>query len=186
MQTGYVSYVGNNNFKGKTLYSFRLQNEDKWFNCGGTDPKVAKGDKVEFDYTDKNGRGEVSIPSLRKLGGSNEVHQGTSSSALTAASSSGGGLSKDQYWVNKEKKDEAKAEEYAANNLRIQWQAARNSAIEITGILVTAGVLTIPAKNGGEAILGKVHDLTERYFKETGAVGEAPVEAGFGSDSDIP
>lgn len=183
---GYVSGYWANNVKGKILHSFRVKNDQTFYNCGGTDPKVAKGDHIEFEFTDKNGRAEVSIPSIRKMDSSPKIHQGTSGAALLGVVGAAK-LDRDEYWSNKEKRDVAKDAEFVVKDLRIQWQAARKDAIQITSILVENG-LKLPEKNAEAAIIGKIADLTEKLFNETQKVGD-PVSSSdefAGSDAEIP
>lgn len=188
---GYVSGYWANNVKGKILHSFRVKNDQTFYNCGGTDPKVTKGDHIEFEFTDKNGRAEVSIPSIRKMDSSPQVHNGTPGAALLLSAAGFAGaaakLDRDEYWSNKEKRDVAKDAEFVVKDLRIQWQAARKDAIQITSILVENG-LKLPEKNAEAAIIGKIADLTEKLFNETQKVGD-PVSSSdefAGSDSEIP
>lgn len=158
MQTkGYVSYVGSKPFGNKVLYSFRLKTEDKWFGCGGTDPKVQIGDGIDFEYSEKNGRFDVMVPSIKRMEAA-QVHQSTPSSELTR------GMSKDDYWGDKAAKDVEK-------DLRIQWQSARNAAIETVAILVSSESLKLPEKNKTDAIIGKIADLTDKYYRESVDVG---------------
>lgn len=162
MQTkGYVSYVGSKPWKDKVFWSFRLKNEDKWFGTGTANPSLAINDQVEFDYVEKEGRFNVSPGTIKKLTSDTTIHQGTGSETLTKSASPKSDYAlKEQYWSDKAKGDVEK-------DLRIQWQSARNAAIEAASLLVAAGVLTLPAKNGSDAVLGKVADLTERFYRES-------------------
>lgn len=156
---GRVSYVGSKPFGSKVLWSLRLQNNDAWFNCGERDPNVKSGDNVEFEYTvNPNGKSQVSIPTVRVLAGAaaTTVTQSAPSSSFKASSGSGS----KEYW-------DAKAETDKARDLRIQHQSARNAAIEVVGILVGKDLLKLPEKNASEAVLGKISDLTERFYKES-------------------
>lgn len=158
MQAGYVQWVGSKPYGTGMSWTFRLKNVEKWFNCGGQSPNVAVGDHIEFDYTEKGGRATVNVGSIKKLEGG-QVHNSTPSASFPAPVKSDY-AQKESYWSDKAKGDVSK-------DLRIQWQSARNAAIEITGILVTNGILKLPEKNGSEAVLGKVADLTERFYRES-------------------
>lgn len=154
-QKGYVQWVGSKPFGQRISWSLRLKNVDQWYNCGGQDPNVSINDHVEFDYTEKDGRGYINMGSFKKLSSSPEVHQGTGSKDLAKS-----GNVKEDYWNEKSRKDDSK-------DLRIQWQSARNAAIEVVGILVTNGSLKLPEKNQSDAILGKIADLTDKFYKES-------------------
>lgn len=172
---GYVSYHSGKPMYGKILYSFRLKTEDKWFNCDVQDPKLSVGDHIEFEYSDKNGKAQVNVPSIRRLPGTAEVHQGTSSGALGATATAERPKSeyqlKEEYWRAKEARDIANENHRKANEVRIQYQAARKDAVQVVGFLVANDKLKLPEKNAVDAILGKITDLTERYARETGAIG---------------
>lgn len=162
-EKGYVQWVGSKPMSWGLVWSFRLKNVEKWFGTGKMDPKINVGDHIEFEYSEVKGRNEVNLGSLRKLESSPQVHQGTPSSALSAPAASNGRSDyalKEQYWNDKAKNDVQK-------DLRIQWQSARNAAIEVVGVLVKASALQLPAKNQSEAILGKVADLTEKFYSES-------------------
>lgn len=155
---GYVKWVGSRPYGSTMSWTFRLKNTEMWFNCGGQSPNVEINDHIEFDYVDKNGRAAVNVGSIKKLSADAQVHQGTPSTALAHTPHVGGG--REEYWNDKASKDVEK-------DLRIQWQSARNAAIEVTSLLVTADALKLPEKNKGEAILGKIADLTEKFYRES-------------------
>lgn len=177
-QKGYVQWVGSKPYGSSMTWTFRLKNVEMWFNCGAQNPNVSTGDFIEFDYTEKNGRSQVNVGSLKKLDTSPQVHQGTPSASLAAGSvRSVAGKSdyaiKEQYWSDKAKGD-------MERDLRIQWQSARNAAIEVVGILVSSDSLKLPEKNKSDAILGKIADLTDKFYAESGAVGAEVDGAGAG------
>lgn len=141
------------------LYSLKLQNDDTWYNCGTRDPNVKSGDNVEFEFNlNPSGKAQVSLPSVRVLAGA------TATTVTQSQPSKEFRSSKDTYWEDKATDDKAR-------DLRIQHQSARNAAIEVVGILVAKDLLKLPEKNAGEAVLGKVADLTERFYNESRAVG---------------
>lgn len=174
---GYVKWVGSKPYGSSLSWTFRLNDVDMWFNCGAVDPKLNKGDHIEFEYTEKNGRSSVQSATIRKLAGG-EIHQGTASATLAAKSTGSVSSGREEYWNEKAKSDVQK-------DLRIQWQSARNAAVEVAGILVANGILKLPEKNPTEAVLGKIADLTERYFNESKGIGDEEgvlgVETGTGN-----
>lgn len=166
-QKGYVQWVGSKPYGSSMTWTFRLKNVEMWFNCGAQNPNVQTGEHIEFDYTEKNGRSQVNVGSIKKLSSSPEVHQGTPSGSLAQRSVQGKSeyQVKEQYWSDKAKGD-------VERDLRIQWQSARNAAIEVVGILVSSESLKLPEKNKSDAILGKISDLTDRFYRESGSVGQ--------------
>lgn len=166
---GYVSWSGGKEFRGRMLYSIRLKNEEKWFGCGPTDPKVKKGDLVEFEYEDSNGGYDVLIDSIRviDLGADAKPTMGNLKSAVPNEGSKNG------YWDERLARDVENDKYRKENDLKIQYQAARNSAIAVLDILTREKALIIPEKKGAasEVIMAKLEDLTNKFFQDTNNVG---------------
>lgn len=159
---GRVSYAGGKPFGSKMLYSIKLQNDSAWYNCGERDPNVKSGDNVEFEFNvNPNGKAQVVLPTVRVLAGASQT---TVSQSVPSKEFNLRATEKDQYWSNKAIDDKSR-------DLRIQHQSARNAAIEVVAVLVSKDLLKLPEKNASEAVLGKISDLTERFFKESNAVG---------------
>src|ERR1700741_2935931 len=105
---GYVSYTGSNVFGKKTLYSFRLSNEDKFFGCGEWDPGLKKNDYVEFEYTSANGRHNVAVSSIKHVdlaGPGSDTNQGSAAAMVQSFPKKSGG----SYWDSQERIDRDKA-----------------------------------------------------------------------------
>lgn len=167
---GTVKWSGGTPVRGKTLWSFTLKEQDGFFGCGISDPKVKKGDTIEFDYEIVNGRSTVVVDTINLLSAAPSERSGVSSEP---SASSGGGRSDAQYWEGKAKRDIENDEYRRSNDIRIQYQSARNAAIEVAGILVEAGLIQIPEKKGAgyDVVMGKIEDLTNEFFQKTSNVG---------------
>lgn len=163
---GYVSYAAGRPFRGQMQYSIRLKNEEKWFSCGPADPKIKKNDLVEFDYEESGGYYNVFVDSLRV------IDLGAEPSAKPSGQNNTG-VSKDVYWDERFTRDLANDKYKRENDLRIQYQAARNAAIAVLDILAREKALIIPEKKGaaGEVIMAKLEDLTNEFFHKTSTIG---------------
>jgi hypothetical protein len=130
MYNGVVSRVSSNVWQGKTLHSFQLNNTDGYFNTGTKNPNVQQGQQVAFTAKPgkRAGSFDVDVASIQVAGGTTvapEAYSMTSQSA-TGARRSDSFVDKDQYWKNREAKDEI-------TQKRIEIQAARNAAIAALG-----------------------------------------------------
>jgi hypothetical protein len=176
---GQVKWCDGKDFRGKKLWSFSLNGEDGFFGCGISDPKVKKGDTIEFYYEIVNGRASVIVDTINLLSSApSDRAPGNSGSNYQPNKANGTGGGNAQYWEDKTRRDLENDEYRRSNDVRIQYQSARNAAIEVAGILVAAGLLQIPEKKGSgyEVVMGKIEDLTNEFFHKCSAVG-APVES---------
>lgn len=186
MTKGYVTYAGSNVFGRKTLYSFRISSEDKFFGTGERNPNLAKNDYIEFDYTENNGRYNVDVSSIKPVA---REESGANKTASSGAGSVQRDLTKDEYWRRREERDIEKDDGYATNNLRIQYQSARNAAISVVDVLLRERVLKLAdgAKADNVAVvLGKIHDLTDDFYARCSKVPGVVGSDSFDDDSDIP
>lgn len=164
MKQGQVSYCGYKNVNvtkgknaGKTVqaWSFRLEGDNKFYNCGFVKParadgiKLLPGDLVKFSFEDGKFGAEVDMKSLQ----SKIVTQATSEPddgpapapqkrQFGGGQKSGGGGNRDDYW--------AKKEEYDKNTTQplILRQSANNIAAQLVCAALEKDVLPLPAKKG--------------------------------------
>jgi len=198
---GYVTYAGNNRWGKKTLYSFRIGTEDKFFGTGTTDHGLNKNDYIEFDYKEENGRYNVDPGSIKHIDRSE-------SSADMPARSNAGVVRQDakkgesgKYWDERALRDVENDKYRKENDIRIQYQSARNAAISVVDLLLRERVLKLAdsAKADNVAVvMGKIDDLTELYFNRVSLVSgggggdvfddntDASGGVGLGTDKEIP
>ena len=163
---GYVTYAGNNLFKGKKLFSFRISTEDKFFGTGTVDHKLQKNDYVEFEYSHDNGRYTVDVSSIRHIANQESSPAGNPNQGTkgTGNNSSGGASS---YWDTKAARDVENDAYRKANDLRIQYQSARNAAITVVDVLLREKLLPLAKSDKADnvsVVLGKIHDLTDEFM----------------------
>lgn len=196
-QKGYVDYVGSKDFGNRRAYSFRIRDVEKWFRTGSVDPKLQKNDLITFQYTDVKGNGEVNVGSIQKLdlsapdsgayAGSDGGGYSKPAPRASGFSKSSDAAEKDLYWRNKEARDLKNEGHRLGNEKRIQWQAARNSAIAVVDILTREKALVIPEKKGAgsDVILGKIEDLTQAFYESTTNLGVETEVVSIDGERDI-
>lgn len=172
---------------------WKLRMDDgKWYSTGSTDnPGVNQGQTVQFDFTLskpwRNPQGvEVVFNNITK-GTLKAVTDAPKSSAPTSTTSpqnhsTGGTMSKDDYWRNKEARDLENEGKREITQQQIQLQAARNAAIEFVKILAGEKAIvysTAQTKQTAAARLDTIETLvnhyTAQFLSETQAVGQAAV-----------
>lgn len=179
---GYVTLVSEKPYGRTTLYSFRISTEEKWFRTGDTRPSISKNDYISFFYAEKNGAFNVDVGSIEHLS-REEPSQDSRSETGARVVPSGTGVSKDDYWRRREERDIEKEKDYAKNNLRIQYQSARNAAISVVDLLVRDKILKLSdaAKADNVAVvLGKIDDLTNDFFEKCSTINLDSSDAGAG------
>ena len=152
---GVVKWAGGKDIKGRTYFSFNLVDVDDFFRCGTNDPKVNKGDSISFEYEiDPKWGNQVDTKSVKV--------SDSAPKQKSAASPSGSGIGRDEYWANKEAAD-------VDRQKIISLQAATNIATNIVVAALQAEVLPLPAKKAEkfDALLAMVEqvadDLVVRY-----------------------
>lgn len=180
---GYVTYAGSNDWKGKKLYSLKMADQDGWFNCGTEDPKVKKGDRIKFDYEELNGKFNVKVASISTIG---DGVASVSDSATRASGGTKGGNT--GYWDERLSRDVENDVYRKANDLRIQYQSARNASISVVDTLLREKALKLPVKDPYEAIMGKIEDLTNYFYAKCSGIPSLkspPEKAGATADAEF-
>lgn len=161
---GKVAYYNEREWGGKMLYSFKLANDDQFYSLGEKDVKLSKGDYVSFAAKeDAKGRMQVDVRSI-EVKAAEVAAPSTGTGGGWKGKSFGGkpAGARDSYWEEKAKAD-------AERQPKIEWQAARNSAIAAAQVILANGGLKLPAKENAkfDAIVALIDDLTAKYFAET-------------------
>jgi len=134
---------------------------------------------VEFEYEQVNGGYGVFSDTIQIIspGATSSYTPKTNWSGNKNNSSNAG--SKDGYWDDRLQRDIENDKYRKENDIRIQYQAARNSAIAVLDILTREKALIIPDKKGAanEVLMAKLEDLTNLFFHKTSAVGVSTDEA---------
>ena len=149
---GTVKALGSRDWNGKTLYSFKV--DDEWYGTGQENPKVDKGDLIEFDYTSNGKYKNVDIKTISVLRKGAEVFKASTKSVAFGA--------KDDYWKKREERD-------VITQQVIQLQASRNSAISLAGLLLTNSAVKLPEAQAKrmDVVVALVKDLTGMFEAES-------------------
>jgi hypothetical protein len=153
---GAVQTVFQNKWK---FYSIKV-NEVFYGTGSKEDPGVAKGDVVEFT-AEAVQKGDMTYYNVAK--GTLKTVAAKSSGSGSGSGSGGGGSS----GMSKE--------DWDLKDQKIQWQAARNSAIALANVLSTVGAFpftdkTTPAKKQ-EAVSAFVDQYTQQFFQDVTTLG---------------
>ena len=148
-----------------------------WYGAGFNGVTCQQGDTVSFTVEQNGQYLNVVRNSLQVIGGGTpqqpqQQYQAPAQSYAKPqrrSESSGGGMTKDDYWKNREERD-------VETQKRIQLQAARKAAVAACSAALQAGILPVPAKKADafDAFLAVVDEVTERYNNQTS--GEEAVE----------
>jgi len=153
---GRIEFLNEKPWGNKTLYSLKLSGDNTLYMCGGDKPQASRGDYVNFDVSvNQKGQAIVGAKTLKVM----ESEVNTPQTA---------GVSRSFTTPFKKNDDDRQR--------RIEWQAARNSALTAAGLLLGGGALKMPAKETAKyaAIMAMIADLTKQFFNETATLGEVP------------
>lgn len=163
-----------------TAHNIQMDN-GQWYGYGFNKPTFGEGAEISFDVQWNGQYGNVNIATLqiinqgqpqqqggyngqgRSNGGGNNRGANTGGRAPAQAS---GGMSKDDYWKNREARD-------LVVQKQIQYQASRNAAIEVVKAGIDAGAVALPAAKAKafDALLALVEEITDQFNDATTAVG---------------
>lgn len=161
-KSGVVSYVSMRNIKGQDLHSFALKGTDGFFSCGTTDPKLNKGEFINFEAEQKqDGNFLANVSSIVKsFEGGSEITGKPVPSYSKGSYKTQVSNSKDQYWTDREARD-------IITQQTIQLQASRNAAIALASVILQAGACPgyAKAKESDKitVITGLVDHLTDKF-----------------------
>jgi len=156
---GVVEKVGHKRIGKRTYYNFFLEDDDTMYRTGTTETDVQEGDTVAFEYEDGEYGAMVDLDSLEIEEGERKpkrrssskkkatskkrpakASRGRGSRDVADKSNSSNKLSKDDYYKNKEVKDENRQK-------IISFQAAYNTALNILNSQLGLGLVTLGAAN---------------------------------------
>lgn len=157
---GEIQFVNEKEWKGKTLYSFKLQDDKTYYRTGTKKPKgVEKGNVVSFEAEENEDGRSANVD--------NDTFKvvGKGSSGSSGGSSGGGG---------------------GSNSADIQYQSARKDALTLVQLFVAAAALKLPAKEAAkaEALEALVDKYTALYYVDIGT--KAAVARSKGEDEEAP
>jgi len=160
--TGIVEKIANN---GK---AFNIVVSGEWYGYGFSAPSFTEGQTISFDWKENGRFKNVVVPSLRVLPAAAETPAPAPEAAPAKAGGRGG---------------------YGATQLSIQYQSARNAAIEVASLLVSNGALALPPKKGdqADAVMAYIDDLTNQFHVKcdkvvaNGGVYEEELEKAMGT-----
>jgi len=152
---GTVKALGSKPYGSKTMYSFKV--DEDWYGCGSDDPKVSKGDLIEFDFTENGRWKNVDVKSISVLRHGTEVIK-TSSRKMAI------GGARDDYWNRKEERD-------IITQSVIQLQSSRNSAIALADLILKNNAVKLPEAQAKrmDVVVALVSDLTSKFEEEATA-----------------
>ena len=138
--------------------AYNLQVNGEWYGFGFNQPDFEEGTEVEFDIKMRGRYANVDTSTFKVVG------QG---SGKPSGHASGKSPSRDVQGS-------------------INWQSARNAAIEIVKVGVEAGAVSVGTAKAKKLdnILALVDNLTERFYFDTDAVAQGDIESVIGQKAE--
>ena len=155
---------GSGRAAGKTMYSIKLEGDDKYYGCYTTQPNCKAGDMVELEYKQNGNYANADTKTLRVTGSGSAPQQ------------SGGGTAKvnsrDKYWEDKDAYDKQ------VRQPLICYQSATNSAVQIACAALDKDILALGQKKGDKLenftkIVNKLRDEIYTSYETAAAKLEA-------------
>ncbi len=150
--TGLVKKVVQRQAGKGTAYNFVVQEngQEVWYGHGFAPPKFNEGDTITFEWTQNGNFKNVEPRTVRVI----PAETGGAAPAPTPQTNSGGGRN------------------FGSNQLAIQYQASRNSAIAVIDMALKTDSVPLPTKKSDryDAILALVDDLTTQFHVKTDKV----------------
>jgi hypothetical protein len=179
--SGVIEYIGQKN----GFWNIKLD-DNEWYGAGKYEPKCNKGDTVEFDIEWRGDFKNIVNKTLNVLeraqrgGGSSRGGNTQQRDSGSRGNSSGGyregrtspreqeqparraGGSKDDYWARKEERD-------LETQPKIEFQAARNSAIEFVKLLGTLNLMELKGSKSDQMGIVELYvaKFTEQFYNDT-------------------
>lgn len=162
-----IGVVENISKRGK---AFNALIGGKWYGCGFNAPPFSVNDKVSFDIS-VNGQWENIIPETVEVIANNAAPRPTAAPKANVSKVQAG--SKEAFYADRDAK---KAEQDAARQKEIRYQASRNQAISFVDLLLRVEGLKLPVKaaNKEETLLEAVEYYAGIFNQRTASyMGEA-------------
>jgi hypothetical protein len=170
IQQGVVSKVLDRKFGNRTFYSMALRGVDGFFGTGAKRPP-SEGSYVRFNST-TNAKGYPEVDGLIEVVPEGEAGPASSVSQVAQSSKGSGGLSKDQYWSNKEARD-------IVNDRLREVGASRNTAISLIDLAIRNEVIKLPAAAKREGFIWELLDKYTNKLMGKEVVENTPTEKGY-------
>jgi hypothetical protein len=142
-----VAFVTSKVFKGRTYWSFKLNNGEDWYRTGLIEPPFGKGQKVSFEFTTDTYGNQVDVNTI-SVDADTPVVEAAPKTAYSGkgyvkGAAKPGNDSKEAYFEKKAKDD-------VDRQKIISYQAAMNTAVAIANLAVANDALPIAGKNKAE------------------------------------
>lgn len=158
-----------------TLYSFRIEDDNKYYRHGTEDPGCREGDFIQF-VTD--GNNNVEFNSIQKTEAPQSARPSPAQSAKTSGqrpqskrTGSTGATSRDQYWADKEARDLEKDARYQSTDVpRMSFSAAQDRAVRLVAAALEHDALSFGSVAKGkklDMLLDYVDQVTDRFFLQS-------------------
>ena len=163
--------------KAAGYYAAKMS-DGQWYGCNKDEPEFNKGDNIRFEVVTNGRYLNVDMETVEMLGKSAAPVRKAPPARSGGAQKFTKDVSKDEYWKAKEARDIA---HYAKRDIRdtmvqneIRLQASRNAAIELLGIALSNGIVTVKdEKKKGQnfdILTTYVDKMTEKYYNATKAI----------------
>jgi len=144
------------------LYSFKIENDGRWFRTGTTDPSdvgIKKGKAYAFTFNPKGMKVDADSISAVDEGASQAPKYEKKAWPKKAA----GGGARDDYWAEKDRF--YKEEEIP----KISLSSARSDAVKLVSAAVAAGLLNLGKTESKkmDVLLAYVDEVRDRFLRST-------------------
>ena len=136
-----------------------MDTQEQWYGFGMNKPKFDVGDTISFEYSVNGAFKNAEAKTVEIVAEAQETE-----TAPAATKSSGGQISRDEYWSNKEKLD-------VLTQREIRWAGSRNAAIEFVKLAVSLDALPFSKTKGDkeEILVQYLTNYTNMFYAETTA-----------------
>lgn len=151
--------VGN----GKTIYSFRLEDDKNYYRTGFDKPNFRAGNEVKFEYNETKYGKEVVMASVRAREGQAPTdYTGAKVEPNKGSYQKKSGNARDQYWEEKDRYDKE------VRQPLISYQAATNVAKDLVIAALNGGILPVTGKKADkyENFMAMVKEVRDEVYAD--------------------